>query len=528
MGLQFSKILLLLCVFSILSFGFGLRDVSAHRLQGRVLTETENNTQSALTARTERVDPLNDLKKYEGGYNITNKHYWSSTIFTGKFGYIIAAAWLILGILYVVIVLITDLCCYKQRKKNNKYPGTKKNNVWPIVFGTLLTLLAIIASGVALGGSTRFNTRAKTVKNIIMGAANNASETIYAVTNSVEALQSNPQIYSSIDGSNRLNSTLHRLDREADNIQNKALKSMRLLNKGLKIMNVVTIVTVALNMVFILILLALAPFSKLRMSFRMFKTLCWILTCLFWAYFGLYYFLYKFSGDSCAALEEFSQDPRNSTLSSILPCNDETSARLALHDVGAGIHSLIDKVNANISSLQPLSVPGLKYVCNPFSGAPDYIYQPQNCSSDTIQIGSIPQVLKTYACTSNTTCTQAQFISASNFNIAVVYTSSIQSILNAYPGMLNLVNCKLVKDAFSSILHEECRPLKKYVYMSWAAFATLATVMVLLLVTWSVKTRVEGRCCGVDGSVNPHLTSGENSDGELDGIASVKNDTSRV
>jgi hypothetical protein len=26
---------------------------------------------------TVRVDPLKDLKKYRGGYDIKNKHYWS-------------------------------------------------------------------------------------------------------------------------------------------------------------------------------------------------------------------------------------------------------------------------------------------------------------------------------------------------------------------------------------------------------------------------------------------------------------------
>ena len=93
-----------------------------------------------------------------------------------------------------------------------------------------------VACGVALGGSTRFNSRAKTIKNIIIQAANNASGTIYTVTEAVKAMQSDPEIYADLDGSYRLNSTLRRLDGEANNIQSKSLKSMRLLNKGLKIL----------------------------------------------------------------------------------------------------------------------------------------------------------------------------------------------------------------------------------------------------------------------------------------------------
>lgn len=30
---------------------------------------------------TVRVDPLNHFNKYRGGYNITNKHYWSVSFF---------------------------------------------------------------------------------------------------------------------------------------------------------------------------------------------------------------------------------------------------------------------------------------------------------------------------------------------------------------------------------------------------------------------------------------------------------------
>lgn len=197
------------------------------------------------------------------------------------------------------------------------------------------------------------------------------------------------------------------------------------------------------------------------------------------------------------------------------------------------------QVNANISSLQLQSLPGVEYICNPFSGPPDYNYQPENCSSDTIKIGNIPkvssskflhinssywlqsqlkhntynflQVLKIYTCF-NETCQQSQFIPASTYNTTVVYTSSIQSILDAYPGMMSLVNCQLVKDAFSKILFDECKPLKKYVHMTWAAFVTLSTVMVMLLLIWSVVARYKRKFHLSDGSVKPHSAPIESSE----------------
>ncbi|PNX81894.1 transmembrane protein, partial [Trifolium pratense] len=47
---------------------------------------------------TIRVDPLDNFKKYRGGFNITNKNYWSSVIFTGVYGYAIGIFFLLCGI----------------------------------------------------------------------------------------------------------------------------------------------------------------------------------------------------------------------------------------------------------------------------------------------------------------------------------------------------------------------------------------------------------------------------------------------
>lgn len=49
-------------------------------------------------------------------------------------------------------------------------------------------------------------------------------------------------------------------------------------------------------------------------------------------------------------------------------------------------------MNAEISTVRLSDMPDLEYVCNPFSGPPDYLYEPDDCSSSTIKIGDIPQV----------------------------------------------------------------------------------------------------------------------------------------
>lgn len=65
--------------------------------------------------------------------------------------------------------------------------------------------------------------------------------------------------------------------------------------------------------------------------------------------------------------------------------------------------------------------------------------------------------------------------------------SSIQTLLNSYPGMESLIECQSVKVAFTEILLHHCGPLKRYVHTVWAALAFLAVVMVLLVLLWTRK-----------------------------------------
>lgn len=87
------------------------------------------------------------------------------------------------------------------------------------------------------------------------------------------------------------------------------------------------------------------------------------------------------------------------------------------------------------------------------------------------------------------------------------YTNSIQSLLNVYPSMEHLLECKLVKDAFSQVLVNHCKPMKKYARMAWAGMVLLAVIMVLLVILWTIKAGRERRYRLSDGSVEPHCAA---------------------
>ena len=114
-------------------------------------------------------------------------------------------------------------------------------------------------------------------------------------------------------------------------------------------------------------------------------------------------------------------------------------------------------------------------------------------------------MLKVFTCSSfdNGTCANGQFISPNYYRTVEAYSTSIQSLLNVYPEMENLVECQTVKDAFSEILLYHCKPLKRYVRMVWASMVFLSLVMVFLVLVWTLLVQLEQENHSLEGSVKP-------------------------
>ncbi|KAJ8755451.1 hypothetical protein K2173_019249 [Erythroxylum novogranatense] len=471
---------------------------------------------------TVRVDPLDNFKKYRGGYDITNKHYWSSTVFTGISGYAIAIVWLLIGILYGSFLLAVLCCCKSRRNRQLKHtsPCFKQRYIWiwRIFFSVLFTILAITASGLVLGGNAKYNSQAKTVLNIIIDTVNGASETIYNATRAMKGIRdnlgsTNQSIIGNFGASGKsisdasyfLTSISEKLDAEAANIHRQVKNNSRLIDEGLQIVYITTKVIIAWSLVGLIAGSVIGISRSRRRALRLIIVVCWFLTALCWLFFGLYFFLDNFSIDTCTALENFEENPYNSSLTSILPCDELLSAQPVLSNVGAGVYNLVNQINANLLAIQGSSTTFFS-ICNPFTAPPDNQYEPDDCPANTIRIKDIPEVLKELTCSdsSNGGCDKGQFIPASTSRTLTAYAISLQNLLDAYPGMENLVECLTIKNAFLEIISKHCRPLKRNAHIVWASMVCLAIIMVLLVVIWTVQVHHEQEHHYSDGPLKPH------------------------
>lgn len=148
-------------------------------------------------------------------------------------------------------------------------------------------------------------------------------------------------------------------------------------------------------------------------------------------------------------------------------------------------------------------------ICNPFSATHEY--EPWNCPSTSIRIGDIPQVLRMLACPDyrGATCNGGILVPPDYYNMVEAYSTSIQKLLDVYPGMESLVECQTVEDAFSDILQDHCGRLKRDVRTLWASLVFLSVVMVALVVLSTVVQVHDNKNNHFLGgsSVKPHSAS---------------------
>ncbi|KAI3703353.1 hypothetical protein L1987_73357 [Smallanthus sonchifolius] len=481
-----------------------LLSLSFSHIQGQPTTTSQSVESTQILDDTVRPDPLENLRKYKEGYDITNVHYWSSTAYTGIAGYVLGVLWLLCGVVFGIFLVATTCCKTNRKLKKHMRPTSHKQYyLWHIILAAFFTLLAIVGTGVVLGGNAKFHSRADKIIDIIIDTADDASKTIYNTTGAMKVTRINLQ-GTNVDASTTrfLDSTSRRLDSTADDIQRQARTNRHKIDLGLRILYIVSTTIIVLNLVAV-IALAVVGAMKIRRVLHILIVLCWLITVLCWVFFGAYFFLSRFAGDTCTALEGFQQDPYNNSLSSILPCDELLSAESVLNDVSTGVYDLVNEVNANISQIQQDSSFG---VCNPFSGPPEYNYQPNNCSENDIRIGDIPELLRLITCVDpvDGVCNGGIPIAGNDFKTAVAYTSSIQILLNSYPGMESLLHCQTVKDAFADILENHCKPVKRDVKIVWTGLVFLSIVMVFLVLTWVVEAYHECNQRFSDGSVKPH------------------------
>ncbi|WZZ85330.1 hypothetical protein YC2023_113909 [Brassica napus] len=108
-----------------------------------------------------------------------------------------------------------------------------------------------------------------------------------------------------------------------------------------------------------------------------------------------------------------------------------------------------------------------------------------------LAFGEFPKVLSRFTCHDKVppeTCRiTGKFIPEAAYLRVYAYSDSAQGMLDILPSLQNLTQCLYVKDTLSSIVSNQCKPLRASMYRLWASMLALSLVMKVMVLLFLAK-----------------------------------------
>ncbi|KAL0350490.1 UNVERIFIED_CONTAM: hypothetical protein Sradi_4198200 [Sesamum radiatum] len=435
-----------------------------------------------------RPDPLRKFKHYDRDYDISDKHYWASTAFTGIHGYAVAGVWLLSGLGFAVFVVVKNL-----NGSASPVVDPPNSSNWIMFFLIVLfTVFAISVSSVIIAVNQKSLQRAEKLEDTLFGAGDDTSQTLGKVRATLWRMQTSLLPYDS--------KTCTLLDLIGHRLRKGSLSIHRFVGSTRKSCDQVIHTFYLVNCGRVGQFGAFSCWISLIFS-------CWILTTFSWILTGLDFFFYTFIGDTCSTLASYMEDPPNNSLTDVLPCPKPTDSDKLLGQINHSVHDFIAEINSKIREVLA-SIEGkepIPEICDPFSAAPNFSYSPQTCRNDSIQVRNLPNVLSRFICYEENTTENCQadgrFLPEAVYPVSLAYCQSIQDFIDIYPDMSGLMKCSAVKQAFSDIVQRQCKPMRRTMKVLWSSMLAFSIVMVVVVLLWSDKAIRDRRRCSVRWSI---------------------------
>ncbi|KAJ8751893.1 hypothetical protein K2173_026106 [Erythroxylum novogranatense] len=310
--------------------------------------------------RTCRKDPLDEFKRYTGGWNISERHYWASAGFTALPLFAIAAIWFLSFGLCLLFICLCQFCCKRQ-----PYGYSRTAYALSLIF-LFSSVLPLIGCVVLYTSQGRFHRSTTQTLDYVVNQADSTGEKLRTVF-----LPSNVQ--TDIDQlESRLNSSISIIaDQTLDNADDirDLLDSVRL-----------ALIIVAAIMLLLIFLGFLFSIFGMQLLVYILVVVGWLLVTGTFILCGTFLLLHNVTADTCVAMDQWVQNPSAHTaLDDILPCMDKATAQETLSqskEVTSQLVEVINQVITNVSNINfspnfaPMyfnqSGPLVPILCNPY------------------------------------------------------------------------------------------------------------------------------------------------------------------
>lgn len=462
---------------------------SRHLLQevDRNTTTTTSQPLILAASRTDRPDPLNKLRKYKGGYNISSKHYGASVGYTGLPAWILALVWAALGLI-LLFTLCCLCCCCRHRK--HEYSHGRLGYILPVIALVIFTLAAIAGSILLYYAERQFNRELSNTLNYVV----NVSESTESDLRGVQSTLTNVQRFVGGNSGAEIASLNVQLNNTANDLQDKTVDNRKKIKDAINAVRIVLIVVAAVMLA--LVLLGLL-FSSLGVRFVVYilVLLGWILVIGTWILCGIFIFLDNGVGDTCLAMQEWVDSPSaNTSLDKFLPCDGAASAR-AFADSETYTNQIVNTTNTFINSPInvniSLSTPPDVLIYNQTGPFVPTLCNTTQCANNAVTLAAAPTVWRNFLCTvnANGTCITPGRLTPQIYSQLTNLSSAAESLTTGAVILGNAANCTFVRDVFTNIHDHRCHDLRKHAKWIWIGLILVSAGNMLSILLWIVFIR---------------------------------------
>ncbi|RDX92327.1 hypothetical protein CR513_25554, partial [Mucuna pruriens] len=468
--------------------------------------------------RTARPDILRGFRRYRGGWDIADQHYWASVGFTGSAGFILAVLWFI----SFGLALAIHLCC--GWGINIKDKGSNRSQMICLILLISFTFAAATGCILLSVGQNKFHGQALDTLHYFVNQSDYTVQTLRNVTEYLSLAKSinvtRILLPSDVmDGIDKLNVDLNTAaDTLSEKTHQSSVKIRRVFNDVYAIIKLKAFILkfdipsiydakpctfcrrLALFVVAaVMLLLALVGLLLSVLGYQhailIFVITGWLLVATTFILCGVFMILNNTISDTCMAMGEWVANPHTeSALSNVLPCVDQRTTNKTLYQSEQVVTNIASVVNqfiystANINPTQGSigyynqSGPKMPPLCYPF----DSQFQKRQCTDQEVSSANASMVWKEYECEVSETgiCTTVGRVTPEIYLQIVAAVNESYALEHYTPPLLSLQNCNFVRDAFTKITSSYCPPLNHYLKIINVGLGLVSVGVLLCLVLW--------------------------------------------
>ncbi|KAJ9163022.1 hypothetical protein P3X46_022744 [Hevea brasiliensis] len=459
--------------------------------------EEENSNSSLILAakRTRRQDPLDKFKRYTGGYNISNQHYWASVGFTAAPFFIIAGIWFVLFGLCLAFICLCYCCCRRE-----PYGYSRICYALSLIFLILFTIAAIMGCVVLYIGQQKFHSITTHTLDYVVHQANVTAENLRNVSDYLAAARSvsvdNMLLPANVR--NNIGDIETKINSSSSTLSSRTQDNSKDIQDGLDSMRLALIILAA-------VMLALAflgfLFSILGLQCLVYflVILGWILVAGTFILCGVFLLVHNVVADTCVAMDEWVLNPTAKTaMDDIIPCVDNATAQATLQQTKEVTYQLVNVVdgiiknvsNRNFPPLVPLyynqSGPLMPVLCNPYNSD----FTERQCAAGEVDLNNATEVWKSYTCqVQSGICKTPGRVTPSLYNQMASAVNLSYGLHRYGPFLVNLQDCTFVRQTFTVISHSYCPDLRQYTGWIYIGLVMVSAAVMLSLIFWVIYAR---------------------------------------